>query len=114
MTTPKTGLRGVNDIRTRSGHSPARSDPAHKTHMRLCCLEMERARREEEKRQAMERAARCDERLGKIDSEVQRLLATLGAATTARLRPEGETGESNAPAAPVAQTRSGALLRHTY
>jgi len=50
----------------------------HQTYMRLCCLEMERFRREQEKAAAMVRANKCESRCAQIEAEVRELLSTIG------------------------------------
>lgn len=65
-------LRGVGDIKTRSGGNAAENLP-HKLHMRLCALEMERYRRDQERQVALARAANCQARCEEIEAEVHKL-----------------------------------------
>jgi hypothetical protein len=51
--------------------------------MRLCCLEMERFRREQEQSVAVTRARKCVERCHHIEMEVQELLRSIGQAPVA-------------------------------
>ncbi len=53
----------------------------HEIYMRLCCLEMERFRREQEQSVAVTRARKCMERCHHIEMEVQELLRSIGQAS---------------------------------
>ncbi len=55
----------------------------HEIYMRLCCLEMERFRREQEQTVAVTRARKCVERCRRIEMEVQELLRSIGQAPAA-------------------------------
>lgn len=76
MTTPKRTIRGVSDIRTQSG-SVGRTLAPHEAHMRLCVLEMEKARRNAEKKSVLARVKTVDARLEEIDAERHDLLQLL-------------------------------------
>jgi len=72
---PKT-LKGLQDMRTSAGYLSGKNGQveAHKLHMRLCVLEMERHRRDQERRVALERANKCEARCRVLDEEVRALL----------------------------------------
>jgi hypothetical protein len=70
-------LRGVRDIRTRSGRVERDSVP-YMAFMKISCLEMEKARREKEKSSSESRIKNIDARLEEIESEKERLLIKLG------------------------------------
>ena len=79
----KPKLRGLHEIRTSTG--PARGEAnLPQIYMRLCALEMERHRREHERRAALERMRVCDERCAEIDAERQILLTTMATLTQKR------------------------------
>lgn len=75
MATHRT-LRGVGEIKTRSGNNSAEALP-HKLHMRLCALEMERYRRDQERQVALARAEQAQARCEEIESEVRSLQAAI-------------------------------------
>jgi hypothetical protein len=91
MTTPKRTIRGVSDIRTQSG-SVGRTLAPHEAHMRLCVLEMEKARRNAEKESALARVKAVDARFEQIDTERHDLLQLL-AGQGVRILPPGKQGE---------------------
>lgn len=68
--------RSIKDIRTRSGGSNNRLVP-HKVYMAVMVLEMERARRETEQGNLLERLKSIETRLAAIDSEKAALLSGL-------------------------------------
>ena len=70
-------LRGVAGRHTNGTKFP------HEIYMRLCCLEMERFRREQEQSVAVTRARKCVERCRHIEMEVQELLRSIGQAPVA-------------------------------
>lgn len=76
--TPMT-LKGLQDMRTTaaavSGKGPGVAP--HKLHMRLCALEMERFRRDQERRVALERAAKCEARCRALEAEVHQLMEVI-------------------------------------
>lgn len=77
MAAAKTTIKGSTDIRTWTGKSASSRELKYKMHMRLCCLEMEKHRREQERKAAMDRVNRCDSRVAQIDAEVESLLALI-------------------------------------
>lgn len=74
--TPPRTLKGLQDMRTSASYLSGKAGEveAHKLHMRLCVLEMERHRRDQERRVALERAAKCEARCRVLDEEVRALL----------------------------------------
>ena len=73
MSVPKRNLKGVQDIRTHSG----RVDEAHqpyKAFMKIAALEMEKARRGEERKSAMHRVKTIDARFKEIEAEKAEVL----------------------------------------
>jgi hypothetical protein len=85
--------RGLNQIRTLSGRADQLSLP-YRSYMQISCLEMERARRNTERRSASQRIALIDTRIEEIEKSKQELLqavAATGEGAQARLpgsRPE--------------------------
>lgn len=92
---PKTAVKGLADMRTIGGQPGEGRLLPHKLHMRLCCLEMERHRRDQERKNLLARAGRCEDRCNQIDVEVKALMAQLAAsgyhgvvaASTGRMSP---------------------------
>ncbi len=74
--TPKPSRRGVQDIRTVAGRVTSPGD-AHKRYLRLCTLEMERSRREQERRVAQQRADVARSRIVQLESEIVEILQTI-------------------------------------
>jgi len=89
-------LRGVAGRPTNGARFP------HEIYMRLCCLEMERFRREQEQSVAVTRARKCVERCHVIEMEVQELLRSIGQAPVAGAGAGGDDARSEAAAAPDA------------
>ena len=76
MSISKKRLRSMNDIRTMSG-TVAETFRPHKAYMKIACLELEKARREEEKSSATFRIANIDTRFEEIEAEKAALLQAL-------------------------------------
>ena len=76
MAIPKRNTRGLQDIRTLSGKVDQVSHP-YRAYMRISCLEMEKARRGEERASAMHRVNNIDARFREIEAEKAELLKTL-------------------------------------
>ena len=74
MTIPRRGLR---DIRTLAGRSDQLALP-YRAYMQISCLEMEKARRNQEKRSASQRIAIIDARLQEVEAEKAVLLQSVG------------------------------------
>ncbi|MGD0541862.1 MAG: hypothetical protein ABSB33_10125 [Tepidisphaeraceae bacterium] len=81
----------------------------HEIYMRLCCLEMERFRREQEQSVAVTRARKCMERCHHIEMEVQELLRSIGQAS---LIGAGSGSDDARPE--VAAVRDASKLMFTY
>ena len=79
--------KGLTNIRTLSGRVDQVSLP-YRSYMQITCLEMEKARRDMERKSASRRIALIDARLDEIEKAKQELLqavATPGQGTPARL-----------------------------
>lgn len=70
-------LRGLRDIRTRSGRVDSAGVP-YLAYMRISCIEMEKARREKEKQSAAARIKNIEGRVAEIEMEKAALLTALG------------------------------------
>lgn len=71
-------LKGLQDMRKTAAAVGGRGDALpHQIHMRLCALEMERSRRDQERQVCLARAARCEDRCRLIDTEVRALMEAL-------------------------------------
>lgn len=68
--------RGVQDIRTYAGRATAPGSK-HRTYVRLSTLEMERTRRQHEYETAQARADIARERVQKLETEINELVASL-------------------------------------
>ena len=71
--------RGLNQIRTLSGRADQLSLP-YRSYMQISCLEMERARRNKERKSASQRIALIDARIEEIEKTEQELLQAVAAA----------------------------------
>jgi hypothetical protein len=73
---PTTNRRGLQDIRTNAGRvtTPGGKQRAY---LRLCTLEMERQRRDQEHRAAAQQARIAAERVAKLQREMDEIIATL-------------------------------------
>ena len=69
-------MRGVQDIRTRSGSADEGAIP-YKAYMKLSILEMEKFRRGKEKQSALERVNHIDQRFTDIEAERQKIITVL-------------------------------------
>lgn len=79
--------KGLNHIRTLSGRVDQHSLP-YRRYMQITCLEMEKARRDMERKSASQRIALIDARLDEIEKVKQQLLqavATPGLGVPGRL-----------------------------
>jgi hypothetical protein len=72
--------RGLNQIRTLSGRADQLSLP-YRSYMQISCLEMERARRNKERKSASQRIALIDARIEEIEKTEQELLQAVAAAS---------------------------------
>lgn len=75
-------IRGLRDIRTRSGRADSAGVP-YMQYMKISALEMEKARRETEKFSAEARIKNIDLRLAEIEGEKGALLVGVGERTNA-------------------------------
>ena len=93
-------IRRLANLRSVAGRPTNGAKFPHEIYMRLCCLEMERFRREQEQSVAVTRARKCVERCHHIEMEVQELLRSIGQAPVAgggeSARPEGARSEGAA------------------
>ena len=80
MSSPKRIIRGVKDIRTRSG-APDQVLVPYKAYMAITALEMEKFRRETERDNLMLRLNNVNARLRTVESEKAALLQRLGKET---------------------------------
>jgi hypothetical protein len=79
--------KGLNQLRTLSGRVDQLSLP-YRSYMQITCLEMERARRNMERKSASQRVALIDARIQEIEKSKQELLlavASAGLGTRTRL-----------------------------
>ena len=81
--------KGLNQLRTLSGRVDQLSLP-YRSYMQITCLEMERARRNMERKSASKRVAQIDARIEEIEKSKQELL--LAVATSGRSIPARRTG----------------------
>jgi hypothetical protein len=77
MAVSKRIIRGVRDIHTYSGTVGQKVKP-HEVHMKLCVLEMEKARRTKERESATRSINTIDARIQEIEVEKEELLRALG------------------------------------
>ena len=77
MIRSRSNLRGLRDIRTRTGQVDRTGIP-YMAYMKISCLEMEKARREKERLSAEARISNINERLADIEREKGGLLVRLG------------------------------------
>lgn len=76
MVVSRKNIKGVTNIRTHSGSVDRMLKP-HEAHMRLCVLEMEMARRGQERESALKKVLIIDERYKEIEEEKQDILQAL-------------------------------------
>ncbi len=81
-------MRGVQDIKTRSGSADEGAIP-YKAYMKLSILEMEKFRRGKEKTSALERVRKIDQRFQDIEAARQEIFSTLEAKEIRRQRLPG-------------------------
>ena len=91
-------MRGVQDIKTRSGSADEGAIP-YKAYMKLSILEMEKFRRGKEKTSALERVHHIDQRFRDIELERQKIITALEAKGVRRPvpGPRGPEGPTEAP-----------------
>ena len=103
MPTSQRTPRGVQDIQTHSGMAEQGFMP-HKTFLRIACLEMEKARRGQERRSAMGRVQDIDRRFREIEAEKRQLLQALH---------QHDAGDSG-PKRPAAVAKAAGCFKHRY
>ena len=81
--------KGLNQLRTLSGRVDQLSLP-YRSYMQITCLEMERARRNMERKSASRRVALIDARIEEIEKAKEALLEAV--ATSGRIMPKRRTG----------------------
>ena len=81
-------MRGVQDIKTRSGSADEGAIP-YKAYMKLSILEMEKFRRGKEKTNALEMVHHIDQRFRDIEVERQKIMTALEAKGIRRQRLPG-------------------------
>ena len=81
-------MRGVQDIKTLSGHADEGTIP-YKAYMKLSILEMEKFRRGKEKQNALEKVRKIDQRFRDIEAERQKIMTALEAKGIRRQRLPG-------------------------
>ena len=96
MSIPKRNMHGLQDILTHSGKVDQLYEP-YKIHMRISHLEMEKIRRNIEKRSAMHRVKNIDKRFQEIEAEKEALLGILDQQNNGNsiVKPETKTGPCN-------------------
>ena len=82
-------MRGLRNLRTLSGKVDQMSIP-YRAYMQITCLEMEKARREAERRSAGQRIAEIDARMQEIETEKAEILKRLSEVERAG-RPNGQS-----------------------
>ena len=96
-------LRGVQDIKTRSGSADEGAIP-YKAYMKLSILEMEKFRRGKEKQNALEKVRKIDQRFQDIELARQELMTGLEANGIRRVR-QPDIEELPPPVAPRTTTK---------
>jgi len=97
MSLPKITIRGLANIRTRSGTRDQVSEP-YKAFLRIGSLEMEKARRGKEKESALNRVQNIDARFREIEAEKSELLEAIGITATGDACGNPADGPKRAPA----------------
>ncbi|MDP2644999.1 MAG: hypothetical protein Q8P24_08675 [Desulfobacterales bacterium] len=102
MSSPERIIRGLANIRTRSGTSDQVSEP-YKAFLRIGSLEMEKARRGKEKEGALKRVQNIDARFREIEAEKYELLEAIGMTATGN----AHANPANVPKRAPAQNKGG-------
>ena len=89
----KRAVRTSQNIRTLSGRADDKFLP-HKVFLRVACLEMERERRGQERRSAMQRVRLVDERCREIDAEKHEIMSGMKGAMPAPAPGNPSAGKS--------------------
>jgi len=110
MSKPPVKIKRLSDLRTAVVRSGNGAKFPHQTYMRLCCLEMERFRREQERAAAMGRADKCTARCRQIEVEVRQLLVSIGQVlATDPTEPQPDTDVSVSLPAPQRSVQSAKM-----
>ena len=88
--------RGLNQIRTLSGRADRLSLP-YRSYMQISCLEMERARRNTERKSASQRIALIDTRIEEIEKTKQDLLKAVADASQGESAPQPDSAPEPTP-----------------
>lgn len=107
MTIPPRNLKSLQDIRTHAGRVETAAIP-YKAFMKMSCLEMEKFRRERERKSAMTRVDNIDKRFREIEAEKASILSRLSEAAP-RKGKDSEEADSRPSAR---QTPNGFRLRY--
>ena len=91
--------RTMRDIKSLAGKVDKIANP-YMAYMQITCLEMEKARKEREKKSALDRVRNLDDRLDGIDREKTSLLRALAECGAARLTPPGAAVDGRLAAHP--------------
>ena len=102
-------LRGLRDIRTRTGKVERIGVP-YMAYMKISCLEMERARREKERNSAQCRIDNINSRLAEIEAEKDTVLRALGERGSLRIGAESAPGKKSPRS--HAQSKDGFKIRY--
>ena len=97
MSLPQKTMRGLANIRTRSGSRDQVSEP-YKAFLRIGSLEMEKARRGKEKESALNRVQNIDARFQEIEAEKSELLAAIDLTSADDAHANPANGSKRAPA----------------
>jgi hypothetical protein len=107
MAIPPRNLRSLQDIRTHAGRVDEAAIP-YKAFMKMSCLEMEKFRKERERKSAMTRVNNIDKRFREIEAEKAAIRTRLDEVPETK-RNDPEKADSKPP---VRQTASGFRLRY--
>lgn len=106
--------KSIRDIRTLNSMTGMVETLPHKLHMRLCSLEMERYRRDQERKVALLRATKCEERCKAIEAEVRAIMNTINARMNEDAIAEVKAPRSVRSARGKAPTARGSNMTYLY
>ncbi len=98
-------MKGVQDIKTISGRADDGSIP-YKAYMKLSILEMEKFRRGKERKNALEKVRKIDQRFKDIEISRQEIFGAIEGKDVRRHVPAGASGSEMAAAGPEAAPRT--------
>lgn len=108
MTVSSKPVRGMRSIRTLGSKADSNTTP-YKAYMRLFTLELEKSRRQQERKSAAQRVQNIDTRFREIEVEEAELLAVAGACRAAPVgstaAPTGNAGTAASRAEPARQKK---------